>query len=285
MHLRDDGREFASHWLTENFDRPRFANRRSTCTSVTCDRSSREAFSDYATLTAKCRPSAASDQPASCKALDYPHREKGWIPVLHGPIWRPTFERQRARAVAAYEDAVLGIAAHRPTVTQALQLALAADPGLRRRARPEGPRQRHPRPRGDAAGRGAGPRRRARLPRRPPAAATTSATLVAALGEAREGRFFAAADRLEARARRGAARLPLRQGGACPALHARRRERHARGDQRDAEALDRGQAGLRLPARAAMPSRSRSAAPSRWRRSRAGARARSSPRTPGASTR
>ena len=33
-------------------------------------------------------------------------------------------------AVAVYEDAVLGIAAHRPTVTQALQLALAADPGL-----------------------------------------------------------------------------------------------------------------------------------------------------------
>ena len=33
-------------------------------------------------------------------------------------------------AVAAYEDAVLGIASHRPTVTPALQLALAADPGF-----------------------------------------------------------------------------------------------------------------------------------------------------------
>src|SRR4051794_4575880 len=32
------------------------------------------------------------------------------------------------RAVAAYEDAVLGIASHRPTATPALQLAVAADP-------------------------------------------------------------------------------------------------------------------------------------------------------------
>ena len=33
-------------------------------------------------------------------------------------------------AVAAYENAVLGIASHRPTVTPALQRALAQDPGL-----------------------------------------------------------------------------------------------------------------------------------------------------------
>ena len=187
-------------------------------------------------------------------------------------------------AVAAYEDAVLGIVSHRPTVTPALQLALAADPGFTAAHALKGlaavilAREELLAPARAALA-------EAEAARVAHGGCTSSErTLISALGEAVDGRLIAAADLVDAHWRGRTLRPARDQAQPCLALHAGRFPQVCSPPPRPCCRPGTHRCRATAFSRGVMRSASRSAAscvppswPATWRSS-------TSPRTPGRCT-